>query len=120
MFDCFSKVYPKLQIFTNNFREFQTAKTKKSKHLALCFFVISLFFNTYFCSFCSFQNTNVVLSKKEINFVGMIKKLLHAIEQQTGLSMQHNHDFVSLSQLIFERLHESIRVHPTFRVINSV
>ena len=38
----------------------------------------------------------------------MIKKLLHAIEQQTGLSMQHNHDFVSLSQLIFERLHESI------------
>lgn len=38
----------------------------------------------------------------------MIKKLLHAIEQQTGLNMQHNHDFVSLSQLIFERLHESI------------
>ena len=38
----------------------------------------------------------------------MIKKLLHAIEQQTGLNMQHNHDFVSLSQQIFERLHESI------------
>ncbi len=38
----------------------------------------------------------------------MIKKLLHAIEQQTGLNMQHNHDFVSLSQLIFERLHASI------------
>lgn len=30
----------------------------------------------------------------------MIKKLLHAIEQQTGLNMQHNHDFVSLSQQI--------------------
>lgn len=38
----------------------------------------------------------------------MIKKLLHAIEQRTGLNMQHNHDFVSLSQLIFERLHKSI------------
>lgn len=50
----------------------------------------------------------VALSKNEFNFVGMIKKLLHAIEQQTGLNMQHNHDFISLSQQIFERLHESI------------
>lgn len=47
-------------------------------------------------------------SKKKFTFVSMIKKLLHAIEQQTGLNMQHNHDFVSLSQQIFERLHESI------------
>lgn len=45
---------------------------------------------------------------KKFTFVSMIKKLLHAIEQQTGLNMQHNHDFVSLSQQIFERLHESI------------
>ena len=47
-------------------------------------------------------------SQKKFTFVSMIKKLLHAIEQQTGLNMQHNHDFVSLSQQIFERLHESI------------
>lgn len=50
----------------------------------------------------------MALLKKKFTFVSMIKKLLHAIEQQTGLNMQHNHDFVSLSQQIFVRLHESI------------
>ena len=40
--------------------------------------------------------------------VDLIKILLHAIELHTGLNMHLNHDFVSLSQQIFERLHESI------------
>ena len=38
----------------------------------------------------------------------MKDKLLRAIEEKTGLSMQHNNDFITLSNLLFETLHKRI------------
>ena len=38
----------------------------------------------------------------------MKDKLLRAIEEKTGLSMQHNNDFITLSNLLFNTLHKRI------------
>lgn len=38
----------------------------------------------------------------------MKEKLLRAIEEKTGLSMRHNNDFITLSNLLFDTLHKRI------------
>lgn len=50
----------------------------------------------------------------------MIKCLLHAIEEKTGLHMEQNHDFTQLSELIFTTLHEHISSSTLKRIWNYV
>lgn len=50
----------------------------------------------------------------------MIKCLLHAIEEKTGLHMEQNHEFTQLSEMIFTTLHEHISPSTLKRIWNYV
>lgn len=43
-----------------------------------------------------------------LNFAKMKDKLLHALEERTGLNMKRNHDFAYLSELLLAECHEYI------------
>lgn len=43
-----------------------------------------------------------------LNFAKIKNKLLHALEERTGLKMKRNHDFAYLSELLLAECHEYI------------